>query len=348
KMTLSAITTSGAWGPYTAKVNLAANNTSTIVDASANPADIAASDVSISGIAGPSLNSTPVVTPSNLTATVAWTTVTSTTSNQIKYGTTVSLGSTSTAGTPGESTTTHSINLSSLTASTLYYYQVCFTDVSEYCTTIDHFTTTATTDVAAPTISSQTPTDNSTSVAITASPTITFSEAMDAATINGGTVKLRKYSDDSDITATLLYNPSTFVVTIDPVASLDNNTQYYIYSTGVKDVAGNATSTDYSATAKASHEFTTVTESVSLAVTQIAATKTTMTADATYANGGSWTFNFTVPTSETNLQLKFTDWVSGSNTIAVASNMRIYSAQSSNAATSGAAITLTAASTYST
>ncbi len=231
KMTLSAITTSGAWGPYTAKVNLASNNTSTIVDASSNQADVAASDVSITGVVGPSLNSTPVVTVDSTTATIGWTTVSSTTSNKVKYGTTTSVSSTSTSGTPGESSATHSISLSSLTASTLYYYQVCFTDTSEYCTTIDHFTTGAT---------------------------------------------------------------------------------------------------------------------VTLAVTQIAATKTTMTADASYTNGGSWTFNFTVPTSETNLQLKFGDWVSGANTIAVASNMRIYSAQSSNAASSGAAITLSAANTYST
>ena len=85
-----------------------------------------------------------------------------------------------------------------------------------------------------------------------------------------------------------------------------------------------------------------------LAVTGINTVKSTMTADASYANGGSWTFLITVPTSETSLSLKFGDWVSGLNSIATANNMRVYSAQSSNAATVLSAITLTAANTYST
>ncbi len=142
-LTLTGATTSSAWGPYSAKVNLAANNTTTIIDASSNQADIAATDVTIAGISGPTLNSTPVVAVADTTATLAWTTASATTANKVKYGTTVSLGSQSTSGSPGNSGTTHSISLSSLTASTLYYYQVCFTNVSETCTTIDHFTTTA-------------------------------------------------------------------------------------------------------------------------------------------------------------------------------------------------------------
>ncbi len=44
--------------------------------------------------------------------------------------------------------------------------------------------------------------------------------------------------------------------------------------------------------------------------------------------------------------MKFADWVSGNNTIAVANNMRFYSAQASEN-TSDTAIIITAASTYS-
>ncbi|MBP6888070.1 MAG: hypothetical protein KBC21_00020 [Candidatus Pacebacteria bacterium] len=85
-----------------------------------------------------------------------------------------------------------------------------------------------------------------------------------------------------------------------------------------------------------------------LGVSGITTINSTMTADNSYTNGGSWTFFVTVPTTETNLALKFGDWVSGSNSIATASNMRIYSAQSSNATATTSALTITAANTYST
>jgi hypothetical protein len=84
-----------------------------------------------------------------------------------------------------------------------------------------------------------------------------------------------------------------------------------------------------------------------LGVTGISTVNSTMTADNTFTNGGSWTFYVTVPTTETNLALSFGDWISGSNSIATAGNMRVYSAQSSNAAASTTAISITAANTYS-
>jgi hypothetical protein len=68
---------------------------------------------------------------------------------------------------------------------------------------------------------------------------------------------------------------------------------------------------------------------------------------ASTTDGWSWTFNVTVPTSETTFKMKFDNWTSGSNTIAVADNMRFYSAQSSNASTTGSAISITTASTLS-
>ncbi len=83
-----------------------------------------------------------------------------------------------------------------------------------------------------------------------------------------------------------------------------------------------------------------------LGVTGIATVNSTMTADNTFTNGGSWTFYITVPTTETNLALKFGDWVSGSNSIATAGNMRFYSAQSSNATSSASALSVVAANTY--
>lgn len=65
------------------------------------------------------------------------------------------------------------------------------------------------------------------------------------------------------------------------------------------------------------------------------------------ADGWSWTYNITVPTTETNFMMKFANWLSGSNTIAVANNMRFYSAQAAVAVDTANAVSITAANTNS-
>jgi hypothetical protein len=70
-------------------------------------------------------------------------------------------------------------------------------------------------------------------------------------------------------------------------------------------------------------------------------------ADNSYADGWKYTFHITAPMGEPNLSMKFADWLFGANIMPVANNMRIFSAQSSNATGEGSAITLTAANTYS-
>lgn len=85
----------------------------------------------------------------------------------------------------------------------------------------------------------------------------------------------------------------------------------------------------------------------SLAVTSIDAVKTSATANNNFTDGWKWIFNITVPTGEDKLQMKFADWVNGSATIPAASNIRLYSAESINASTTGTAITVSAANTYS-
>ncbi len=84
-----------------------------------------------------------------------------------------------------------------------------------------------------------------------------------------------------------------------------------------------------------------------LKVDSVTAVKTTAVADGTFANGWKYTFNITVPNNETNLSMKFADWMSttGSTTIAAANNMRISSAQADNG---NATIMITAANTYTT
>jgi hypothetical protein len=81
-----------------------------------------------------------------------------------------------------------------------------------------------------------------------------------------------------------------------------------------------------------------------LAVTSITPVDTSGTADNTYADGWSYIFDITVPTSEPNLSMEFSDWLdSASDTMPVAGNMQISSAQ----AASTAPVTITAANTYS-
>jgi hypothetical protein len=84
-----------------------------------------------------------------------------------------------------------------------------------------------------------------------------------------------------------------------------------------------------------------------LAVTGTAVTRSTMTAGGTYNNGGSWTLDITVPANEPSLTLAFGDWVGSSDTLATAGNMRVYSAQSSNATSTSSVITIDAADTAS-
>lgn len=85
-----------------------------------------------------------------------------------------------------------------------------------------------------------------------------------------------------------------------------------------------------------------------LGVTQISAVQTYASADATYADGWKWTFNVTVPTGETVLQMKFADWTSSAGTIPAENNLQFYSAQSTNASNEAQAIPITASGTYST
>ncbi|MDD4412630.1 MAG: fibronectin type III domain-containing protein [Patescibacteria group bacterium] len=348
KMTLSAPTTSGVWGAV-AKLNLNADNTATITDTSAalNSADKNVADLTISGMVGPVLNSEPVATATTTGATISWTTNANTTANEVKYGTTVAVGSSSTTGTPGEGGTTHSINLSSLSANTLYYYQVCFTNVSQTCTTINHFTTAAASDGAAP-----------------AGLAITTADA----TVNADyyTIAGTITADTNDVTVQILNGSDvvgTVVVTAGETAwsaiiALPQSATT-TFTARATDPTGNAALSTSNGTA--SLQSVVITESTtagqgngSLAVTSINSNETYAAVnggwpdgDSATADGWSWTFNITVPTTETSFAMKFDNWRSGNNTILVADNIRFYSAQASANADVANARLITAASTDS-
>ena len=180
-------------------------------------------------------------------------------------------------------------------------------------------------DPDAPTIISHSPADDATDVAVTTVPYITFSEALKASTINSTNIQLKKYSDNSNVSATVSLVEGGTRVNITPDSSLANNTQYYFaVSTSVQDEAGNALVTALDVGSRDSHEFTTVAIEP-VVVDEIVAESSTATADDTYINGWHYIYRITVNTDETDLSVKFTDWDNAdtTDTIAANGNMRV-------------------------
>jgi hypothetical protein len=107
-------------------------------------------------------------------------------------------------------------------------------------------------DTTGPTVISRLPAANATAVALTATPTVTFSEAMNAATINASTVILR-VGANAPLAATVDYNASTRTATLTPSSPLLDSTVYTLTVLGgttdprVKDAAGNALAASSSA-----------------------------------------------------------------------------------------------------
>ena len=100
-----------------------------------------------------------------------------------------------------------------------------------------------TVDITPPTVSSVTPINGATGIAVNSTASAVFNEAMNAATINNSTIELRN-SSNTLIAATVSYNAGTRTATLTPSAPLANSTVYTITikggASGVKDVAGNA------------------------------------------------------------------------------------------------------------
>ena len=88
-------------------------------------------------------------------------------------------------------------------------------------------------------------------------------------------------------------------------------------------------------------------DTATLVVTGIDAVKTYATADDDYVDGWRWTYHVTVPTDETQFSMKFSDFVSGTNSIVAANNIRFYTAQASANADDSNAVTITGANAYS-
>ncbi len=103
-------------------------------------------------------------------------------------------------------------------------------------------------DTTPPTVVSTTPANGATGVAVDVSPTATFSEAMDPATLTTSTFTLLEQGQTTPVTATVSY--ASQVATLDPSANLKAGTTYTATvkggASGAKDLAGNQLAADVS------------------------------------------------------------------------------------------------------
>jgi hypothetical protein len=103
------------------------------------------------------------------------------------------------------------------------------------------FTTAANSDATRPTVTSTNPADNATNFFLNKSINATFSEAMNANTINNSTFTI------AGVAGTVSYDTSTHIGTFNPIADLAPNTTYTAtISKGARDAAGNAMANAFS------------------------------------------------------------------------------------------------------
>jgi VCBS repeat-containing protein len=108
--------------------------------------------------------------------------------------------------------------------------------------------TTVGSDTTPPSVTAAAPPNGSVNVSVSTNVTASFGEAINAATINTGTFELRDAAN-AIVPASVTYNGTSFVATLTPTASLASSSTYTATvkggSNGVKDLAGNALSSNY-------------------------------------------------------------------------------------------------------
>ncbi len=108
------------------------------------------------------------------------------------------------------------------------------------------FTTADAPDTTGPSVTSTSPADGATDVPVSTSPTVTFDEAVDPASVSSSSVQLLDAGGQPVAQAgSPQISPDGRTVTIDPAANLDETATYRIRVSGVTDQAGNAVSPAY-------------------------------------------------------------------------------------------------------
>lgn len=146
-----------------------------------------------------------------------------------------------------------------------------------------------TADTTPPTVTATTPTSGATNVAVNSNVTATFSEAMDQPSVTiPGAFTLTAAGATTPVGATVTYNSTSRVATLDPTSDLTAGTQYTARikgPSGVKDVAGNTMAADKT------WSFTTASATTPPPTGTPETVTVTATAD-TYASSASPTTNF--------------------------------------------------------
>ncbi|MGE5541352.1 MAG: fibronectin type III domain-containing protein [Bacillota bacterium] len=271
----------------------------------------------LGALLAPVVSGVTVTNIGSTTATVTWNTDVAA-SSQVFYGLTAGYGSSSTLNTTAS--TSHSVTLTGLDASTTYHFQVASANAVGTTTSADAtFTTTSGSSTpSAPVISGISVTGIGTSTA-----TVSWNTTASSTQLMYGTTTGYGSSSTLDTTAS-----STHSVTL---TNLTEATLYHFQIVAANGV-GTTTSSDQTFTTSSTSS------STPLAVTGIDAIKTDATADDTFLHGWEWIMHLTVPDLENAFRMKFSDFVSGSSTIPAANNIRIFSSQSTNATSTASAV----------
>ena len=249
-------------------------------------------------------------------ATIQWSTD-STTTGQVMYGTTTSYGLTSSATASG---TAHSAALSGLSASTTYHFQIEATGTSSSATSTDEEFTTLTASTT-PVISGLAASSTGTTSA-----TVTWTTDVPATTLVAyGTTTA--YGSFSPLDTSLSTSHSV------TLSGLEANTTYHLQVSSGNPAATTTATTTVTTDAAASP--------TPLAIDGIDSVDTSAIADNLFEDGWKWVIHFTVPNDEDAFRIRFSDWGNASTSFPAASNIRLSTAQSTNATTSSSGIIAT-------
>lgn len=257
----------------------------------------------------PAISGVSVSGVSDTAATISWTTDEPTT-GLLSLGTTTSYGTSATTSL----STSHSVSVTGLSASTTYNYQIMATDAAGNSTSTANATFATNAAPLAPVISGISVTNVGTTTA-----TISWSTDVAAAGfVSYGTTTSYGATTTTESTAS-----TTHSVTL---SGLSEATLYH-FQISQANSGGTATSTDQT--------FMTLStaSSTPLAVTSTDTVQSSGIADNVFADGWKWTLHFTVPDTEDAFRIRFSDWGNASTSFPANGNIRVSSPQSSNAST---------------
>ncbi len=130
----------------------------------------------------------------------------------------------------------------------------------------------------------------------------------------------------------------------------DNTLYHFVVSSGNEMGTSTSPNNTFTTMLASTTEATSTATTTPLAVTGIDVISSVATADNLFADGWKWVLHLTLPDTEDAFRMKFSDFVNtistSTATIPVASNIRIFSPQSSNAMDQASALAATASNVY--